>query len=94
MVNIVEFITHVESAEQNKCLMARIAVNAMEGPKEFRLDLSELRKLTGVNRAIAFGYAAWVVRQRSVRHSSLCKDDRNIEQFRTIARESGRLQEG
>lgn len=88
MVHITDFFHHLMDADQNKAIMARIAVNAMEGPAEFRVDISELRKLTGVNRAVVLGYVAWVVRQKRASNISVVQQEGNIARFKAIACET------
>lgn len=59
MLPLPKFLDVISFAEQNRRLLARVALNAIRGQVEAPVDISELRKLTPVNRALTEAFLTW-----------------------------------
>jgi hypothetical protein len=53
------YFEHIERTEQNRQLMARIALNVTGNSPDFPVPLRELDKLSPKNRAITAGFLKW-----------------------------------
>lgn len=56
MLHPIEYFKHVRDTRKNQRLMARIGLNALYDPDAYPVDLSELDKLTDVNRTMVAGF--------------------------------------
>lgn len=87
MIDCFTFFRHICESSQNAKLMARIALNAMFGPKDYPVNLEELRFLSPTNRAVVNGFITWVVYQRKINGPGCLANEEQARSFRDIANE-------
>lgn len=58
-MHVSTYLAHMQGADRNRSLMARIILNTMVDASAFPVDISELRLLSPLNRALTCAVQEW-----------------------------------